>query len=68
MARSAFSSAANVIASMAASRQGVAADTARVRSAAVALKPGNNLLDQKNEVQNFFDAARDALQAMSRAS
>lgn len=38
------------------------------RGAATAMKPGNNLLDQNDKVQDFFDAARDALQAMSQTS
>jgi hypothetical protein len=60
-ARSAFLAAAAVFDSLATSHPGL--DATKVRSAAMAMKPGAHLLDQKDHVQAFFEAARDALRS-----
>lgn len=65
LTRSAFIAAADAFSTVAASHPNVAADTARIRSAATSMKGGTHLLDQKDKVQNFFDSARDGLKAIS---
>jgi hypothetical protein len=47
-------------------RHRVAVDTARLRSAAWAIRPSESLLEQRGRVQTFFERARDALQSLPR--
>ncbi len=69
MARSAFMSAASVMASLQTQRfPNMANDVAGVRQAAQAVKPGTHLLEQKDQIQTFFERARDALQTMTRTT
>lgn len=65
MARSAFRSAADAFSALKAKYP--TADVGRVRSTADAMKDGPHLLEQKDKIQAFFDASRDALQAMTKS-
>jgi hypothetical protein len=47
-------------------RHAAAADTGRLRSAAWAIRPRRGLLAQREQVQGFFETARDALHLLPR--
>lgn len=67
MARQAFLAAADVFGMLPGS-QAAAVDVAALRTAADAVKPTPPLLDQKDKVDSFFDAASRALQAAKRGA
>lgn len=67
MARQAFLAAADVFAMLPGS-QTAAVDVAAVRTAADAVKPRSQLLEQEDKVDSFFDAASRALQAAKRGA
>lgn len=66
MARSGFASAADAFNSLASKYPST--DVARVRSAADAMKIGPHLLDQKGNIQTFFETASTALHGMTSAT
>lgn len=69
MAREAFLAATSVMASLQTQHfPNMAKGVADARQAAQAVKPGTQLLDQKDRIQAFFERSRDALQAMTRTA
>jgi hypothetical protein len=64
MTRAAFTAAAEAMRGLPGAN-GASTQLQAVTRAAGAVTPGRHMLDQKDQIQTFFDAARDALRAMS---